>query len=468
MSVLVLNCGSSSVKFQLIDMKKQRVRLKGLVEKIGSSRAILTFTSERRKNSVRDVLEIPDHERAVRLILEILTDKERGVLTSMDEIVAVGHRTVHGGEEFSGSAMITPEVIAAMERCIPFAPLHNPANITGIQMARKLMPDIPQVAVFDTAFHSQMPEKSFLYGLPYEMYEKLGVRRYGFHGTSHRFVAESAATLLKRPLSELKIVTCHLGNGSSIAAVSSGISVDTSMGFTPLEGLLMGTRCGDLDPAIVGFIQSAEGLSSDDVDTLMNKRSGLLGLSGVSNDMRELEAEAGRGNRRAELALEIFCHRIRKYIASYAAVMGGVDAVVFTGGIGENSSYVREKSLVNMEWMGIELNSKANQGNAKKISTGTVSCLVLPTNEELAIAREAIQILERLDDPKSGTATDCINELTALTPADRRELVLLWAEDPRGSEATLAERFHHRLGRPFSTGAVHILLSELGLIEEQQ
>jgi acetate kinase len=467
MNILVLNCGSSSVKFQLIDMKKQRVRLKGLVEKIGSSRAMLTFSTERRKGSVRDVLEIPDHERAVGLILDILTDKDRGVLSTVNEIVAVGHRTVHGGEEFSGSALITPEVIEAMERCVSFAPLHNPANITGIRMARKLMPDTPQIAVFDTAFHSQMPEKSFLYGLPYEVYEKLGVRRYGFHGTSHRFVAEAAAEYLKRPLEKLKIVTCHLGNGSSIAAVAGGLSVDTSMGFTPLEGLLMGTRCGDLDPAIVGFIQTAEGLSSQDVDTLLNKRSGLLGLSGVSNDMRELEAEAERGHERSKLALDIFCHRIRKYIASYAAVMGGVDAIVFTGGIGENSQFVREEVLKDMQWMGVTFNASANAENAKRISTGKVACLVLATNEELAIARESILILDRLSETRNMATEDCQKEVQLLSAEDRRELVLLWAEDPRGALATLSERFHHRLGRPFSVGAVRSLLVDLGLIEDK-
>jgi acetate kinase len=465
MNVLVLNCGSSSVKFQLFETSDDRVRLKGLVEKIGSSRAMLTFSGERTKQPIRDVLEVPDHERAVRLIMEILCSADHGVISDVGEIHAVGHRTVHGGEEFSGSALITPEVIAAMERCVPFAPLHNPANIVGIRIARRLMPETPQVAVFDTAFHSRMPRRSFLYGLPYEMYEKHGIRRYGFHGTSHRFVAERAAAELGRPLEKLKLITCHLGNGSSIAAIDGGVSIDTSMGFTPLEGLVMGTRCGDLDPAVVAFIQGREGLSAEAVDGLMNKRSGLLGLSGVSNDMRELEDEAGRGNERAQLALEIFCLRVTKYIGAYAAELGGVDGIVFTGGIGENAVEVRRRVLGGLAFMGIKLDAEANRRSETCITNGRVKVLVIRTNEELAIVRETVQVLADLDGA-DGSVPEA-EGLGNLAAADRREFVRLWADSTEGDLATLAARFGHRLHRPVSVRAVEDLLASMGLLEKE-
>jgi len=467
MNVLVLNCGSSSVKFQLFDMDADRVRLKGLVEKIGSSRAMLTFSGERVKQPIRDVLEVPDHERAVRLVMEILVSSDHGVLEDVRQIDAVGHRTVHGGEEFSGSALITPEVIEAMERCVPFAPLHNPANITGIRIARRLMPETPQVAVFDTAFHSRMPKRSYLYGLPYELYEKHGIRRYGFHGTSHRFVAERAAELLGRPLDKLKLITCHLGNGSSSAAVDRGVSVDTSMGFTPLEGLVMGTRCGDLDPAVVAYIQGREGMGAEAVDALMNKRSGLLGLSGVSNDMRELEDEAGRGNERARLALEIFCLRVTKYIGAYAAELGGADAVVFTGGIGENAVDVRRRVLAGLGFMGLKLDEEANRRSAQVIADGRVKALVVRTDEELAIARETVQVLAGLAGVGGPDGREAEQELAGLEAADRREFVRLWADSAEGDLATLAARFALRLGRPVSVAAVERLLASMGLTEKQ-
>lgn len=467
MNVLVLNCGSSSVKFQLFDTADDRVRLKGLVERIGSSRAMLTFSGERTKQPIRDVLEVPDHERAVRLIMEILTSPDHGVLSDVREIGAVGHRTVHGGEEFSGSALITPEVIEAMERCVPYAPLHNPANITGIRIARKLMPETPQVAVFDTAFHSRMPERSYLYGLPYELYEKHGIRRYGFHGTSHRFVAERAAELLGKPLDKLKLITCHLGNGSSIAAIDRGVSVDTSMGFTPLEGLVMGTRCGDIDPAIVPFLQGRENMGPDAVDALMNKRSGLLGLSGVSNDMRELEDEAARGNARARLALDIFCLRVTKYVGAYAAELGGADAIVFTGGIGENAVDVRASVLEGLGFMGVKLDREANARSADRIADGRIKALVVRTNEELAIARETIQVLADLQGATDRDDDRLQGELDALTAADRREFVRLWADSTEGDLATLAARFGHRLRRPVSAVAAERLLVSMGLLEKE-
>ena len=468
MKILVLNCGSSSLKFQLFDMKEEKVLLKGLVEKIGSSRAMLTF-SGRQRQPFRDVLEIPDHEKAVRMVMEILTHADHGVIRSMAEVDAVGHRTVHGGEEFSDSALITPEVIEAVERCVPFAPLHNPANIMGIRMARKLMPDLPQVAVFDTAFHSRMPRASYLYGLPYEMYEKHGIRRYGFHGTSHGYVAQVAAVVLGKPLRKLKLITCHLGNGCSIAAVDGGVSVDTSMGFTPLEGLVMGTRCGDLDPAVVGFMQEREQLSVQDVDNLMNKRSGLLGLSGVSNDMRELEEEAGRGSERAALALDIFCLRVRKYIGAYAAELGGLDGVVFTGGIGENAVRIRHKILADLEHLGIRLDPEANAGRKQLISSGRVRVLVIPTNEELAIARDTQAVVQELSRRPAGKdAADAAREVAALTMEERRELVLLWAESREGDLATLTARVNHRLERGISPQAVRLLLAGMGLMEREE
>jgi acetate kinase len=467
MKILVLNCGSSSLKFQLFDMKDERVLLKGLVEKIGSSRAMLTF-SGRQASPIRDVLEIPDHEKAVRLVMEILTHPEHGVIRSMKEVDAVGHRTVHGGEEFSGAALITPEVIEAMERCVPFAPLHNPANIMGIRMARKLMPDLPQVGVFDTAFHSRMPRASYLYGLPYEMYEKHGIRRYGFHGTSHGFVAQRAAEMLGKPLTRLKLITCHLGNGSSIAAIDGGVSIDTSMGFTPLEGLVMGTRCGDMDPAIVGFLQEREKLDTQSVDALMNKRSGLLGLSGVSNDMRELEEEAGRGNERARLALDIFCLRVRKYIGAYAAELGGLDGVVFTGGIGENAVQIRARILEHLEHLGIRLDPEANQAKQALISGGKVKVMVIPTNEELAIARETMDVVKSLSQARVRDEAQIAREVAGLGLEERRELVLLWAESRGGDLATLAARINHRLKRELSPDAVRLLLTRMGLMEGEE
>ncbi len=467
MNILVLNCGSSSLKFQFFNMKDEKVLMRGLVEKIGSSRAMISFSSEKQPQKMRDVLEIPDHDKAVRLVMDLLTHARHGCITTMKDVHAVGHRTVHGGEEFNGSALITPEVIEAMERCVPLAPLHNPANITGIRIARRLMPEIPHVGVFDTAFHSGMPRTSYLYGLPLELYEKHGIRRYGFHGTSHGFVAARAADFLGKPLNKLKLITCHLGNGSSVAAVRHGVSIDTSMGFTPLEGLMMGTRCGDLDPAVVGYIQGRESMSHDEVDGLMSKRSGLLGISGLSNDMRELEEEADRGNDRARLALDMFSLRVRKYLGAYAAELGGLDAVVFTGGIGENAVRVRQAVLQDLSHIGIRLDEAANEKSKTLISSGRVKCLVIPTDEELAIARETRSIVQAnlaapgLDD------SDLAAEVAMLGPEQRRELVLIWAEQPGQDLQTLAARHSHRLRRPVSTAAVALLLQTLGLAAKE-
>jgi len=393
MKVLVLNCGSSSVKFQLFDAENENtVMAKGLLEKIGSTDAIVNYVPKD-KNKLREIREVLNHETAIEIMLSLLLHSQHGVIRKKEDIDAVGHRVVHGGEEFSRSVLISDAVKAAIQKCIQFAPLHNPHNLKGIEACEMLLPGVPQVAVFDTAFHHTIPSKAFLYGLPYTLYKKLGIRRYGFHGTSHRYVAEKAAEFLGRPIQELKLITCHLGNGASITAVDGGKSVDTSMGFTPLEGLVMGTRCGDIDPAIVPYIMEKENLSTKQVDSIMNKNSGMLGLTGTSNDMREIITEVERGSEQHRLAVEIYCYRVRKYIGSYMAAMGGVDAIVFTGGIGENSVPIRTLTFEGLERLGIEIDPEKNQNHQTDISKGKVKVLVVPTNEELAIVEDTVALL---------------------------------------------------------------------------
>jgi acetate kinase len=403
MKILVLNCGSSSVKYQLIEMEGEQVLCKGIVERIGAQDAILRCrpTDGPEKREVRPVA---DHAAAIHAFISTLLDPEIGVLEDRGEIAAVGHRTVHGGEAFSGSVRITADVIQSIQECAAFAPLHNPHNLEGIEVCMRLLPGVPQVAVFDTAFHQTMPPSSYLYALPFSLYEKLRVRRYGFHGTSHLYVAQRAAEELGRPIEGLKIITCHLGNGASITAVKHGRSVDTSMGFTPLEGLVMGTRCGDIDPALVLYITEEEGLTPEEMDDLLNRKSGMLGLTELSYDMREIEEKARDGDERCNLALDIYCHRIKKYIGAYAAVMGGVDAIVFTGGIGENSDVVRRRACKDMEYLGIVYDEEANmqhvpwvktEPDSPHISTGPTKVLVIPTNEELVIARDTVEVLLR-------------------------------------------------------------------------
>jgi acetate kinase len=396
MNILVMNCGSSSVKFQLIEPSGESVLAKGIVEKIGSSDAIINLQA---KDTLREVREVANHEDAVETVFALLQHPQHGVIRGKDEINGIGHRVVHGGEAFYESVRITPEVKEAVERFIQFAPLHNPANLKGIEACERLLPGVPQVAVFDTAFHHSMPQKAFLYALPYALYQKLGIRRYGFHGTSHRYVSAKAAEALGRPLESVKLITCHLGNGASITAVDSGHSVDTSMGFTPLEGLIMGTRCGDIDPALVPYIMEKEGLNTKQIDTILNKNSGMLGLTGTSNDMREIQAEADRGSERHRLALEIYAYRVRKYIGAYLAVLGGADAIVFTGGIGENSSLIRGLSLEGLGALGITVDPDRNARHQPDIGTGRVRVLVIPTNEELAIARDTARILRPAAEP---------------------------------------------------------------------
>lgn len=400
MKILVLNCGSSSVKYQLFDTETKKPDVKGIVERIGMASAIVRYNREGQQ-PYKVTQEILDHTIAIKKIIDLLTDNEIGVVGSLDEIEAVGHRVVHGGEAFSGSVLITPDVVAEMEKCVDLAPLHNPPNLKGIYACQRLMPTVPQVGVFDTAFHQTMPKKAWIYAIPYVLYKRHGIRRYGFHGTSHYYVAHRAAELIGRPISELKIITAHLGNGSSITAVEGGKSVDTSMGMTPLEGLVMGTRSGDIDPAVLLHVMGREELSLAEAQTMMNKHSGLYALSGFSNDMREIEEEAAKGHERAQLALDVFVHRLRKYVAGYAAVMGGVDAVVFTGGIGENGQIIREMTCEKMEFMGVHLNRAINNEIRAKealISTedSPVKVFVIPTAEELVIALDTHEIAAEL------------------------------------------------------------------------
>jgi len=397
--VLVVNCGSSSLKYQLVNMNDESVLAKGLVERIGLEGSILTHQPEGKDKVVINA-DISNHSIGIKLVIDALTDAKHGVISSMKEISAVGHRVVHGGEKFAGSVLITSAVMKALEDCIEMAPLHNPPNIMGINACTEIMPGVPQVGVFDTAFHQTMPKEAFLYAIPYEAYEKYGVRRYGFHGTSHKYVSERTAELMGKDLSELKIITCHLGNGASIAAVKNGKCIDTSMGFTPLEGLVMGTRSGGIDPAIVPYIMKKENMNADQVDNYLNKKSGVLGVSGVSSDFRDIEDAADKGNERAALALDMFAYRVLKFVGSYAAAMGGVDAIVFTAGLGENSISMREKIGNGFAYLGTGIDPVKNnvRGKAQEISVdgAKVKIFVIPTNEELVIARDTKKICSEL------------------------------------------------------------------------
>lgn len=396
MNVLVINAGSSSLKYQLLNAATGDIMAKGGAERIGLNDALIKHVRNG-GDAVNLPVDMPNHRIAVQAVLTVLTSEEHGVLKSMADIDAVGHRVVHGGEKFATSVLITPEVKRAIRACFDLAPLHNPPNMTGIEACEESMPGVPQVAVFDTAFHQTMPPKAYMYALPYDLYEKLAIRRYGFHGTSHSYVSRRAAEILGKPYETLKIITCHLGNGSSIAAIQNGRCVDTSMGLTPLAGLCMGTRCGDIDPAIVTFLMEKESLNAHEVDDLMNKKSGVLGISGVSSDFRDLYIAAGEGHKRASLALDMFKYQCRKLIGSYAAAMGGVDAVVFTAGIAENTADIRLGSCEGLGYMGIQIDPYKNAAiRAREALVSTddsrVKVLVVPTNEELAIAKETARI----------------------------------------------------------------------------
>lgn len=391
MKIFVVNCGSSSIKYQLIDMENESVIAKGLVERIGIEGSVLTHTPAG-KNKVRLESAIPDHVDGIKKVLAALVDPNHGVIRSMNEIDAVGHRVVHGGEVFGESVVITPEVLKQIEDLSDMAPLHQPANIAGIRACQKLMPGTPQVAAFDTAFHQTMPPVAYMFGVKYEEYKKFGIRKYGFHGTSHKFVANHCAQLMGKDIKDLKIITCHLGNGSSITAVNGGKSVDTSMGFTPLDGVLMGTRTGSIDPAVVPVLMNKLGLDAEGVDQYMNKQCGVLGISGVSSDFRDLEAEAAKGNDRCQLALDMFCYQVKRYVGAYAAAMGGVDAIVFTAGVGENDPHTRAQICSGLEYMGVKIDAERNnvRGKDTEISAADskVKVFLIPTNEELAIARD--------------------------------------------------------------------------------
>ncbi|MDR1740266.1 MAG: acetate kinase [Synergistaceae bacterium] len=398
MKILVINCGSSSLKYQLFDMDKEYALAKGLVERIGIAGSRIKHTKAG-ESPVTVETPLPDHKAAIRLVIDALLGRNGAppALASLEELAAVGHRVVHAGEKFATSVRLDDKVMVALRECIPLAPLHNPANIMGIEAVMDVLPRVPQVGVFDTAFHQTMPERAFIYGLPYGYYEKYGVRRYGFHGTSHYYVSHRAAEILGVPVERLSIVTCHLGNGSSIAAVQGGRSIDTSMGFTPLAGVMMGTRCGDIDPALPVFISKAERLPAADVDLILNKKSGLLGISGVSSDLRDVEEGADRGESRAKLAVDVLTYGIKKYIGAYAAAMNGLDAVVFTAGIGENSPPTRAKVCEGMEFLGIELDPAKNGVRGKEAiiskDTSRVKVMVIPTDEELVIARDTKRLL---------------------------------------------------------------------------
>ena len=397
MNILVINCGSSSLKYQLIASDTEEVLAKGLCERIGIDGSAITHQP---KDGEKKTQQVPmkDHTDAVKYVIEKLTDKEVGVIASLSEIDAVGHRIVHGGEKFASSVIITPEVEKAIEECNDLAPLHNPANLIGVNSCKEIMPGVPNVAVFDTAFHQTMPKKAYYYGLPYEYYEKYKVRRYGFHGTSHDFVSKRVAEILGKDVKDLKIVVCHLGNGASVTAVKNGESIDTSMGLTPLEGLMMGTRSGDMDPAIISFIAAKENLTAEQVIDICNKKSGVLGLSNISSDFRDLAESAEGGNEMAKDTLEAYAYRVAKYIGAYAVAMGGLDVIAFTAGIGENNKEVRALIGQYLDFLGTSIDPEKNQIRGEEIilskETDKVVTMIVPTNEELAIARETLRLVK--------------------------------------------------------------------------
>jgi len=399
MKVLVINCGSSSLKYQVLDMTGELLLAKGIVERIGMEGAVITH-EKIGMEKFKLVVPMETHKEAIGHVLDALLDKNHGIAKSMDEIAAVGHRVVHAGEKYAHSVLITPDVVNALEECVELAPLHNPPNLLGIRACQELMPDAPMVGVFDTAFHQTMPPESYIYAIPYEYYLKHGIRRYGFHGTSHKYVAQRASEILNVNLQDLKIITCHLGNGASVSAIKRGVCIDTSMGFTPLEGLVMGTRCGDIDPAIVTYIRQKENLAPGVANEILNKQSGVLGISGVSSDFRDLEVAAAEGNERALLAIKVFAHKVRFYIGAYIAEMNGVDAIVFTAGVGENDISMRDIICNDMGNLGIKLDLVKNKVRGKEMiisrDDSRVKVILIPTNEELMIARDTYEIASHL------------------------------------------------------------------------
>lgn len=398
MKILIINTGSSSLKYQLINMTNESVLAKGLCDRIGIDNSYLKHTKTGEDTVVIEK-DMHNHKVAIQQVLKALTDAKMGVISSMDEITAVGHRVVHGGEKFSDSVIIDQDVMDAIKACIEIAPLHNPPNIVGIEACQALMPHTPMVAVFDTAFHQTMPKRAYMYALPYEIYKKYSVRKYGFHGTSHKYVSQRAAIMLGKPIEELKLITCHLGNGASICAVDKGKSVETTMGFTPLDGLAMGTRSGSIDPSVVTYLMEKENMDKKEINDFLNKKSGVVGVSGVSSDFRDLDAAVEDGNERAKLAVDMFCYRVKKCIGEYVAVMNGVDAVILTAGIGENVFSVRKGILSNLEFLGIEIDWEKAKERGEEVDISTenakVRVLIVPTNEELAIARETVKLIKK-------------------------------------------------------------------------
>lgn len=396
MNVLVINCGSSSLKYQVLDMRDESLLAKGLVERIGIDGSIIIHEKIGDNEKFKYEVPMANHTEAIAHVLEAVTDPEHGVFKSMDEIGAVGHRVVHAGEKYCSSVIITEDVIEALEECIELAPLHNPPNLAGIAACRALMPNTPMVGAFDTAFHQTMPPESYIYAIPYEYYEKYGIRRYGFHGTSHKYVAERGAEIIGKDIKDLKLITCHLGNGASITAIKHGESIDTSMGFTPLEGLVMGTRCGDIDPAIVTFMRVKENLKPGEANEILNKKSGVLGISGISSDFRDLETAAAEGNERAILAMKVFAHKVRFYIGGYIAAMDGADAIIFTAGVGENDIGMRDMICSGLENLGIEIDLVKNNVRGKESilskDDSRIKIMLIPTNEELMIARDTFNL----------------------------------------------------------------------------
>jgi acetate kinase len=399
MKVLVINCGSSSLKYQVLDMDGENLLAKGLVERIGMDGSVITHTKIGSDDKWKNEVPMPTHKEAIEQVLNAIVDPEHGVLHDMSELGAVGHRVVHGGERYANSVLIDEEVLTHLDELSELAPLHNPANILGIRACQKLMPNTPMVAVFDTAFHQTMPAESYIYALPYEYYEKYGVRRYGFHGTSHKYVADRASKMMNVSLDDMKIITCHLGNGASVSAIKRGKCIDTSMGFTPLEGLVMGTRCGDIDPSITTYISEKEQLSAEEMNEVMNKKSGVLGISGISSDFRDIEAAAEEGNERAQLALKVFAHKVRAYIGAFIAEMNGLDALVFTAGVGENDISMRDIICNDLGNLGIKLDLVKNKIRGKEAiisrDDSPVTIMLIPTNEELMIARDTVEIVEK-------------------------------------------------------------------------
>ncbi|HCC06647.1 MAG TPA: acetate kinase [Clostridiales bacterium] len=396
MKVLVVNCGSSSLKYQLLDMETEVVLAKGYAEKVGIEG---TFTNHQANGDSKTIYkQLNNHKEAIQFMIELLTDKENGVISDINEIDAVGHRVVHGGESFNKSVIIDADVKEAIKKFIPLAPLHNPANLTGVLECEKILSNVPMVAVFDTAFHQTMEKVAYLYALPYEYYEKYGVRRYGFHGTSHKYIASKVGETLNKSINDLKIISCHLGNGASVCAINKGKVQDTSMGFTPLEGLMMGTRCGDIDPAIIKYLHDKEGLTIEQIDTILNQKSGLLGVSGISSDMRDIEKAIEEGNERAKVSIDMFEYEVVKYIGAYVAAMNGVDVIAFTAGVGENDIGVREKICEYLQFLGITIDKEANscRGKLREISTSNskIKVMVVPTNEELTIARDTKEVVD--------------------------------------------------------------------------